>query len=199
MDTIIKDIITTSYRYFGCAFVFSILCSIVVQYCEKVGFKILIKEWLFAIRNCSQFRKRIFFFFYTMIVLLTTVMNRDIFINPLQSVMGDWYFEKNGSIKIDNIENILLFIPWSILFMMNFLNVLLIKKNLFICFFETLGICFVFSTLIEVTQLIFHIGTFQLIDIFCNTTGGFIGELIFIIVYFFKKLIYSICNKKINK
>ena len=43
-------------------------------------------------------------------------------------------------------------------------------------------IAFIFSISIEMVQLLFRIGTFQLSDIFYNTLGGVIGGLIYYVL-----------------
>ena len=40
----------------------------------------------------------------------------------------------------------------------------------------------VFSFMIEFTQLLFHLGTFQISDLFFNTIGGLVGGIIYFLV-----------------
>ena len=41
----------------------------------------------------------------------------------------------------------------------------------------------VFSFMIEFTQLLFHLGTFQISDLTYNTLGGAVGGVIYYLVY----------------
>lgn len=52
---------------------------------------------------------------------------------------------------------------------------------------KTLFGSLLFSVLIECTQLMLKVGVFQLSDIFCNTVGGVIGAIVYILVKMFGK------------
>ena len=47
---------------------------------------------------------------------------------------------------------------------------------------EATKVVAVFSFLIEFTQLLFHLGTFQISDLFFNTIGGLAGGIIYFLV-----------------
>lgn len=69
--------------------------------------------------------------------------------------------------------NIIGFLPLG--FLLPFINAK--NRN----FFRTLLICVYVTMTVEVIQLIFHVGCFDIDDMFLNTVGGICGYLIFII------------------
>lgn len=81
------------------------------------------------------------------------------------------------------IENVILFVPYMILILCNFSDRLL-KDNLKLSQIlkKSFLISFLSSFVIETLQLIFHVGTFQISDLFFNTLGGIAGGIIYFIV-----------------
>ena len=69
--------------------------------------------------------------------------------------------------------NIIGFLPLG--FLLPFVN----ARNRF--FLRTLLICFYVAMTVEVIQLVFHVGCFDVDDILLNTIGGALGYLIFIL------------------
>lgn len=69
--------------------------------------------------------------------------------------------------------NIIGFLPLG--FLLPFVN----AKNR--TFFRTLFICIYVTMTVEVIQLIFHVGCFDVDDMFLNTVGGICGYVIFMI------------------
>jgi glycopeptide antibiotics resistance protein len=81
---------------------------------------------------------------------------------------GDTFF------RDEILLNYLLFIPFGATSKLVFQNMKLKR-----CFF----ICLVFSSVIEVSQLVFHIGLFEWDDIIGNTLGGVIGYVLATCIY----------------
>ena len=82
---------------------------------------------------------------------------------------------------------LLLFIPFAVLLLWAFRKELLgdklgLKKTLWVAT-KTVGI---FSFVIEFSQLLFHLGTFQISDLVYNTLGGTVGGLAYYIIYKFR-------------
>ena len=75
--------------------------------------------------------------------------------------------EKNYNLLRQMISNVLVFIPWPILFA----HVFPAMRR----FRWAVGSAFVFSACIEVTQLVFKLGLFEFDDMFHNTLGAVIG------------------------
>lgn len=93
----------------------------------------------------------------------------------------------NGEIIMDySIENFMLFVPFSILLLWAFEKELLDEsENIRFgkTVWEATKVVAVFSFLIEFTQLLFHLGTFQISDLTYNTLGGAVGGAIYYLGY----------------
>ena len=154
------------------------------------------KNWLSAVKVCgkhlksdSKFRKLFYLSFCCAMILFRTLLNRSISINPLEDVWGVWgiyKFDVNlGQMVLTTecIENVILFVPYMILILCNFSDRLL-KDNLKLSQIlkKSFLISFLSSFVIETLQLIFHVGTFQISDLFFNTLGGIAGGIIYFIV-----------------
>ena len=121
-------------------------------------------------------------------ILFRTFLNRNIWFDPLSDVLGDWGLHKSdGSLSTEPIENLVLFIPFVVLLLWAFKNEIIgedvrIVKVLWKST-VTVGI---FSFVIEFSQLLFHLGTFQISDLVYNTLGGTIGGLMYYVIYRFR-------------
>ena len=140
-------------------------------------------------KSKSEFRRVFLLAFYTALILFRTLLNRNLWMNPLVNVMGGWsLYNENGQLTTESIENVILFVPFSLFLFWTFGHKLCVNK---ICFrkviWKSCKIVFLSSFGIEISQVIFRLGTFQLADLFYNTLGGIIGGILY---YFFYKLIY---------
>ena len=119
--------------------------------------------------------------FVTSMILFRTLLNRNLWMNPLSKIMGGWgiWETKNGEqvLTTECIENVIMMVPFSAVMMWTFEEKIGIswKKILW----QSGKIAFIFSISIEMLQLLLRLGTFQLSDIFYNTVGGMIGGLIY--------------------
>ena len=190
--SVTKNILTALYEYFW----LSLLMAFIVSVCylfvfEKntsgQGLKKTFKLWLTRFRTSSTFRILFFLCFYTIMIFFRTVLNRNLWLNPLNNMFGGWWIyqtDSNGKITLttDCLENIALFIPFSFLSLW-FLSKRhktesidrLLIKNLKYAAFVTIGI--------ESAQLFLRVGTFQISDMVYNFCGGIIGSLLFWTAY----------------
>lgn len=103
----------------------------------------------------------------------------------LSDIFGEWsIFDGETSMYVNPkpILNIILFLPLCFLlffFIKKFFNKTYSNKKLLI--YSTV-ISFSVSSFIELTQLIFSLGTFQISDLAYNTLGGLAGAVIYIII-----------------
>lgn len=97
---------------------------------------------------------------------------------------GDWWIWKYGEdgtryLTTECIENLMLFIPFTILLFWT-AGKKILKKTAFLNIVWTgLKITFVFSLSIELLQLFLRLGTFQVSDLTYNTLGGGIGGAVY--------------------
>ena len=104
-----------------------------------------------------------------------------VWMNPLSDVMGGWgiWETVNGEQKLTTecIENVIMMVPFSAIVMWTFREK--IENSWKKILWQSGKIAFVFSVSIEMLQLLFRLGTFQLSDIFYNTVGGLLGGLMY--------------------
>lgn len=181
---IITNILNAVYQPFWFATVLSVV--FMYAYRKSDGLKHAVKEWISWFRSSRAFRRMFFLVFYVALILFRTLLNRNMWMNPLSNVFGYWGLHNDeGMLITECIENFLLFIPFTILLFSNFRDRLLgsADDNGGIKFTKTvwvsLKITFVFSFIIEFLQLIFMLGTWQLSDLVYNTLGGVVGGIIF--------------------
>lgn len=187
IKTIISNILTALYQPFWYAVLSSVLLCFLYLYAYHPvntgkGIKIAIKVWLNEFRSSLFFRKLFVLFFFLIMILFRTLLNRNMWANPLQDVMGGWWIWeiKNGEKKLTTecFENLLLMLPFTFLLFWTFeekVEKVVLKKMLI----KGLKISFSFSFSIEMLQLFFRLGTWQLSDIFYNTIGGGIGGMLY--------------------
>ena len=149
----------------------------------KISVKVLKTNdtWYQKFKESVFFRKLFLLFFVTSMILFRTLLNRNLWMNPLSKVMGGWgiWETVNGEQKLTTecIENVIMMVPFSSVVMWTF------KEKTGNGWKKILWysgkIAFIFSVSIEMLQLLFRLGTFQLSDIFYNTVGGMLGGLVY--------------------
>lgn len=182
LSKILINILTAFYESFG----FSILLSFFAMFfylyaCVPVdagkGWKGAIVTWYKEFKASVFFRKLFLLAFVTSLILFRTLLNRNLWMNPLSKVMGGWgiWETVNGEQRLTTecIENVIMMVPFSAVVMWTFQK----KagngwKNIM---WQSGRVAFIFSIVIEVLQLLLRLGTFQLSDIFYNTVGGVAG------------------------
>ena len=191
LQKILKNVLAALYRPFWAAILISFLAMYLYLYCKKNKWKTFealkksIGVWFKSFKEDIEFRKIFFFMFYVSMILCRTMLYRDFWTNPLSDIMGGWGFkDAEGQLTTESIENIILFIPFIMLVLWIFQKELLRGQ----CgFFHTVWTATrtvgIISLVIEFSQLLFHLGTFQISDLVYNTLGGTIGGFIYYIIY----------------
>lgn len=145
------------------------------------GWKNAIVTWYQMFKESVFFRKLFFLAFVTSLVLFRTLLNRDLWMNPLSNIMGGWgiWETVNGEQKLTTecIENAIMMVPFSSVVMWTFGEK--IGNGWKKILWQSGKIAFIFSISIELLQLLLRLGTFQLSDIFYNTVGGVLGGLMY--------------------
>lgn len=200
-NIVIKHVLTALYQPFGFSVLLSVLFMFLYLYAKEHGWKEVYQRWCKAFKNDINFRRIFFLAFYTTMILFRTLLNRDMWTNPLSDVVGVWgIYNKNGELTTEVIENLMLFIPFSVLLMWSLKSKILGQYcGLKWILWKSVKAVFVFSVAIEFLQLFLRVGTFQLSDLFYNTLGGFIGGLIYWFGCQIKKKEDKICGKSKSK
>ena len=182
LSKILINILTAFYESFGFSILLSFLAMFFYLYaCVPAdagkGWKSAIVTWYKEFKGSVFFRKLFILAFVTSLILFRTLLNRNLWMNPLSKVMGGWgiWETVNGEQKLTTecIENVIMMVPFSAVVMWTFQK----KagngwKNIV---WQSGRVAFIFSIVIEVLQLLLRLGTFQLSDIFYNTVGGVVG------------------------
>lgn len=182
---IIANVLTALYQPFGFAVIISVLCMFLYLFAKERGLKAILKQWLNTFKSDTVFRKTFFLVFYSAMILFRTLLNRNMWANPISNVMGVWgMYNEKGELTTEAIENLALFIPFAVLLLWSFKDKIFGEKvKLLSVLWQSIKIVFLFSLAIEFAQLFLRLGTFQLSDLFYNTLGGLIGGLIYWIGY----------------
>ena len=186
LGKILTNILTALYEPFGFSLLLSFLAMFFYLYAYEPtaagkGWKKAIVTWYQKFKESVFFRKLFLLAFVTSMILFRTLLNRNLWLNPLSDVMGGWgiWDTVNGEQKLTTecIENVIMMVPFSSIVMWTFEEKIGIswKKILW----QSGKISFIFSISIEMLQLLLRLGTFQLSDIFYNTVGGMIGGLMY--------------------
>lgn len=178
---IIGNVLAALYQTSGASLVIAVLLMCVYMRVKKHGIGPVIQGWIQEFRTNSLFRRQFLLVFYVCMMLFRTLFCRPIWGHPLENVLGNWGFHKSdGSIYTENIENLILFIPFIPLLLWTLEEKEHNKKRpLQDVLARSVSVSFGFSLLIELCQLFLKIGTLQLTDLVFNTLGGLAGGLLY--------------------
>ena len=161
MNSLILDIITITKKYFF----FSVVGGVPVT----LAFSIISKKQ----QEIGELIKILLFNSYLVMVVLITLVDRRCWEEPYISIFGNFslFYKDWGEwyLNTGTVENILLFVPFTILLLIGK------RQNSRRKIWLSLMFCVSFSIWIEVCQGLFSKGTFQVSDIFYNSVGGLIG------------------------
>ncbi len=186
LSKIITNILTALYEPFGFSLLLSFLAMFFYLYAYEPqntgkGWKSVIVTWYQKFKESVFFRKLFFLAFVTSMILFRTLLNRNLWLNPLSDVMGGWgiWETVNGEQKLTTecIENVIMMVPFTSMVMWTFQEK--VSSGWRKILWYSGKIAFIFSVSIEILQLLLRLGTFQLSDIFYNTVGGMIGGLVY--------------------
>lgn len=178
---IIANVLEALYQPFGFAVVIAVLFTFLYLFAKELGWKNVILKWFQYFKTSAVFRRVFLLTIYVSMITFRTLLNRHIWANPLSDVIGVWgLYNANGELTTEAIENLVLFIPFTVLLLLSFREKLLRSGvKVFDVIWKSTVIVFCCSITIEFLQLFLRLGTFQLSDLFYNTLGGLIGGLIY--------------------
>lgn len=189
LGKIFTNILTALYEPFGFSLLLSFLAMFLYLYAYEPqeagkGWRSAIVTWYQKFKESVFFRKLFLLAFVTSLILFRTLLNRNLWMNPLSNIMGGWSIWEtvNGERQLTTecIENVIMMVPFSTMVMWTF-NMR--DKILW----QSGKIAFLFSALIELLQVFLRLGTFQLSDIVYNTVGGIIGGILYYIAIKIRK------------
>ena len=193
---IIENILTALYQPFWFAMFSAVLLTFFYLYAyypvnAGKGVKLVLRSWLHEFMSSVFFRKLFLLSFFTVMILFRTLLNRNMWENPLSDIMGGWWIWKvnNGEKQLTTecFENLLLMLPFTFLLFWTFSEKILESVRLWTTLWKGIKIAFLFSFTIEMLQLFLRLGTWQLSDLFYNTVGGGIGGLLYFVFYKIKR------------
>ena len=186
LGKILTNILTALYEPFGFSLLLSFLVMFFYLYAYEPaaagrGWKNAIVTWYQKFKESVFFRKLFLLAFVTSMILFRTLLNRNLWMNPLSDVMSGWgiWETVNGERQLTTecIENVIMMVPFSSVVMWTFEEK--IGNGWKKILWQSGKIAFGFSLMIEMLQLLLRLGTFQLSDIFYNTVGGLTGGLMY--------------------
>lgn len=192
---IIRSVLTALYEPFWAALLLAVVSMFAFLYAKEHHWKInnflsqMAHVWYQEFRSSSTFRRTFLLVFYTTMILFRTVLNRQIWFDPLSKIMGGWgLYDVDGTLITESIENFMLFVPFTVLLFFAFREQILGKEiYLKTIIWKSVKVVGIFALTIEFIQLLFHLGTFQLSDLCYNTLGGVCGGCIYYGLSKFKK------------
>ena len=189
LATIFTNVLIAFYQPFGFSVLLAFLAMFFYLYAYEPqnagrGWKSAIVTWCKEFNTSVFFRKLFLLAFVTGLILFRTLLNRNLWLNPLSDVMGGWSIWEtvNGERKLTTecIENVIMMVPFSAVVAWTFGEK--IGNGWKKILWQSGKIAFGFSLMIEMLQLLLRLGTFQLSDIFYNTVGGVLGGLLYCVV-----------------
>lgn len=202
--SIMRSILTALYQPFWGAVCMAFLFMFLFLYGKEKGWSLsdcfprMIQTWYSEFRSSSIFRRVFLLAFYAAMILFRTLINRQIWFDPLGKIMEGWgLYDGDGKLTTEAIENFMLFVPFTILLLWAF------EKNIFDegftlkkVLWRAVKVVGFISLTIEFLQVLFHVGTFQISDLTYNTLGGCLGGMIYWLCIKIKGKGKSQCGRK---
>ena len=183
IDKIISNVLMALYQPFWFSLLAAILLMFFYLYTKEHGWKTSIQIRIKEFKLSKEFR-RLFCLAFFVMLMMRTLLNRNMWTNPVSDVMGGWtLWNAEGELTTEPIENVILMIPYTALLLWALKERLLRKVTLGRTLWQGIKYAFLTSAAIEFLQLFLRLGTFQLSDIFYNILGGLLGSLIYYIGY----------------
>lgn len=193
INKILTNVLTAIYEPFGFALLLAFFALFFYLYAYQPvnagkGWKAALRTWIVEFKTDCIFRKLFLLAFLSAMILFQTLLNRNLWLNPLSDAMGGWGIWKVSSdgskeLTTECFENIILMFPFTSVLMWTMKEKLVKVISLRRIAVKSAEIAFCFSLTIEFLQLFLRLGTFQLSDLFYNTLGGFLGGVAYWIAW----------------
>ena len=129
LGKIITNILTALYEPFGFSLLLSFLAMFFYLYAYEPGeagkgWKCALVTWYERFKGSVFFRKLFLLAFVTSMILFRTLLNRNLWLNPLSNVLDGWGIWKtvNGEqvLTTEGIENVIMMVPFTGVLMWTF-------------------------------------------------------------------------------
>lgn len=194
---ILLDVLKSIYQITGISLVTAVLFMFLYLFARQNGWKKAVKQWLGEFKTDRRFRRVFLFALITAMILCKTLFCRTIWEDTFRDVIGVWgVFDRKGNLYTENIENIMLIVPFSFAALLAFQEKLLAggKAALGNCLLKGTLCGGALSLIIESCQLFFKLGAIQVSDVVYNSVGGLLGGLCYWAAVRIKARL--LCNKK---
>ena len=122
LNSVIRSVLIALYQPLWAALLLAGVAMFVFIYSKEHSWTInnffsqMVRVWYNEFRSSSTFRKTFLLVFYTTMILFRTVLNRQIWFDPLGKIMGGWgLYDTDGVLTTESIENFILFVPFTML------------------------------------------------------------------------------------
>lgn len=184
LSTILTNVLTALYQPFWFSLMAAVLFMFVYRTYRSVGVRGAVRQWAHWFHTEQEFRRLFLLAFFTVMILFRTLLNRNMWANPISNVIGIWGFtDSRGEFTTEAVENILLFLPFTPLLLWALEKRLVAGRSFLGILWSAVKTAFLFSLSIEFLQLFLRLGTWQLSDLFQNTVGGLLGGMIYAVVH----------------
>lgn len=189
VEKICVNIISALYQYLFVSLIMATLFMIFYTESKKFGLKNVLCSWIAQFKISKDYRRIYLLAVYVCLILFRTIFCRQIWGNPIDNVLGNWSLHySDGTLNTELVENILLFMPFSVLALWAIKGKIIKGKiGLINISYATIKISALFSLGIELCQIVLRVGTFQISDLITNTEGGLFGGVIYWILYKLKR------------
>lgn len=172
LKKIITNVLTALYQPFWFAVILTVFLLFFYLYAYKPidtgkGIRAAFRAWWQEFRTSLFFRKLFLLTFFTVMILFQTLINRNMWINPLSDIMGGWWIwhtAADGTVTLTTecFENIALMLPFTALLLWTVAEKIFCGRKITFgrCVWISTKTAFLFSLAIEFLQLFLRLGTF---------------------------------------
>lgn len=178
----ISEILTLVYTSLGFSLCLAVFFMFAYVYIKDKGLSYAIKMWIGQFKESRDFRGTFLIALYVAMVAFRTLLNRNLWMNPLSNVMGGWWiYNSKGEFTAEALLNMVMLMPLTFLIYLYHGEKIFDEIKISKVLTNSFKISFFTSIAIEFFQLMLRLGTVQIADIVYNTLGGVVGGIIYFV------------------
>lgn len=178
----IREILTLVYTSLGFSLCLAVFFMFAYVYIKDKGLSYAIKMWIGQFKESRDFRGTFIIALYVAMVAFRTLLNRNLWMNPLSNVMGGWWiYNSKGEFTAEALLNMVMLMPLTFLIYLYHGEKIFDEIKISKVLTNSFKISFFTSIAIEFFQLMLRLGTVQIADIVYNTLGGVVGGIIYFV------------------